>query len=106
MWRGVDAIELGGFDETAEAAVAFVEQVPYDVVRNAGREHDLAAHRPERVHDPELWTTGGLVSGAGLTEELPEPEPESELELGLELPTAAWSALDSLGIAAWVAAVE
>ena len=52
----IDGVQLGVVDEPAEAAVARVEQLA-DLGLGARVGHaDVTAHRPERGHDPPLWT--------------------------------------------------
>jgi hypothetical protein len=53
---GIDARELGGILEAAEAAVALVEEPANRGGRDAARADDLAAHGGELGHDPLLWT--------------------------------------------------
>ena len=69
--QGVDARELGGRVKSAEARVALVEERPHGLERHPEREHDLAAHRAEGVHDAPDWTCGAaLPDGADVGERL------------------------------------
>ena len=55
---GVDARELRVREEAGEAAVARIEELADRLDRHAGADGDLTAHRPERAHEPPLWTEG------------------------------------------------
>jgi hypothetical protein len=69
--EGVDAVQLGGIMKTGEAVVAGVEERPHVVEGRTVRQHHVAAHRAEGVHEPLLWICGATVWGAGLITALP-----------------------------------
>src|SRR3954453_23777643 len=75
--RGVDAVELGGFDKPAEPAVALVEERVHLVERRAVGDPHLAPHGADTVHHPPLWTLGALDDEDGPIEPPPSKPNES-----------------------------
>ena len=88
---GVDARELRVREEAGEAAVARIEELADRLDRHAGADGDLTAHRPERAHEPPLWTEGTLFDGPI------EPLPKSKV--GALCESSSYVAVDG----AWVA---
>jgi hypothetical protein len=80
--EGVDAVHLRVLDETAEAAVALVEERLHGVDGSVVGEHDLAPHRAEGAHDPPLWTEKPPPDGPI------DPDPKSNPELLLDSPSS------------------
>ncbi len=61
--------------KSAEARVARLEERPHGLERHPEREHHLAAHGAERVHDAPDWTCGVALPAGPMLKNESEPSP-------------------------------